>query len=721
VQGAWCWKQFGKHGALHNPYAYGFFDHVEHRGSPREGHVTVGGLFYDADRFPARFHGKLITGDLLGHAVRWHDVTPLGSTVRTTLEGDLVVANDTWFATSDLTLGPDGAVYVADWSDRRTAHPDPDADWDRSNGRIYAVHAAGDTPPRPVDLAALNPDQLISTLSAPNAWHVRRARRLLAEQRDPAALAKLREIALKPDGTPRPVEAVWTLSAAGAIDDELATRLLEHPDEDVRYWTVRTLGDRPTKLGPRLVQLARTEPSATVRAQLASTAGRLEASDTFGIGRALLARDVDGDDPHTPLLLWWAVERPAAADPERALSVLGDKDLWNSRLNRREILGRLLRRFVAEGSERTDRAASQLLASAPTADDRRRLLDSLAAGLRERPAGAGDPSARLGPPIAALWGATPDDRTLIELAVRLGHGPARGKAVTIAADRKTPPATRASLIGLLAERPGPLPDGFFLTLATGDTPPAVQTAALDALAGERDPKVADALLAAYPSKPAPWRAKARSVLLGRKSGASKFLAAVTAKTVDAAEVPVDELRAVALHNDPTLDALVRKNWGAVTTGTPEEKLAEVRRLNNDLRAATGDAAKGKLVFQKHCATCHTLFGEGKNVGPELTHANRGDKDFLLVSLVDPSAVVRKEYQSSVVATKDGRVLTGIVDESDPNRVVVLAAGGEKTAVPSGEVESVQPSAVSLMPENLYRQLSPEELRDLFGYLGRSRP
>src|SRR5207253_1213898 len=103
----------------------------------------------------------------------------------------------------------------------------------------------------------------------------------------------------------------------------------------------------------------------------------------------------------------------------------------------------------------------------------------------------------------------------------------------------------------------------------------------------------------------------------------------------------DDLRAVALHNDPALDALVRKHWGAVTTGTPEEKLAEVRRLNNDLRAAAGDPSKGKVLFETHCATCHKLFGEGKDVGPDLTTANRGDRDYLLVSLVDPSAVVRK--------------------------------------------------------------------------------
>ncbi|MEI6326144.1 MAG: PVC-type heme-binding CxxCH protein, partial [Gemmataceae bacterium] len=106
VQGAYYTKSFGKHGALHNPHAYGFFEHAPHKNF-RGGHVTVGGIVYQGDSFPDKYRGKYIAGDLLGHGVYWHDILPYGSTVQTSHGGELLLANDTWFGTTDVTMGPD--------------------------------------------------------------------------------------------------------------------------------------------------------------------------------------------------------------------------------------------------------------------------------------------------------------------------------------------------------------------------------------------------------------------------------------------------------------------------------------------------------------------------------------------------------------------------------------------------------------------------------------
>src|SRR5205085_9228543 len=113
--------------------------------------------------------------------------------------------------------------------------------------------------------------------------------------------------------------------------------------------------------------------------------------------------------------------------------------------------------------------------------------------------------------------------------------------------------------------------------------------------------------------------------------------------------------------------------------------AEVRRLNNDLRAARGDLVAGRALFTKHCATCHKLNGEGGTVGPDLTHANRADRDFLLVSLVDPSAVVRKEYLSYTAELRDGRVITGVMTGQTPATVTLTNAKAEATTLKGDDI------------------------------------
>ena len=136
------------------------------------------------------------------------------------------------------------------------------------------------------------------------------------------------------------------------------------------------------------------------------------------------------------------------------------------------------------------------------------------------------------------------------------------------------------------------------------------------------------------------------MLLAKRTWARLLLDRVARGEIDPQDVPVDQLRTIATHGDPELDALVRKYWGSIHSATPEERLAVARRLNNDLRAAVGHAQRGHEVFRKQCGTCHKLFGEGETIGPDLTHANRKDRNFLLSSIVDPSAVVPKSTRAT---------------------------------------------------------------------------
>lgn len=724
VQGGYYWKSWGKHGPLHNPYTFGYFDHVAQQGF-RGGHVAVGGLFYEADAFPAEWRGRYIVGDLLDHSIHWHELTPRGSTFQARQAGDVLRANDTWFATSDLTLGPDGGVYVADWHDKRTAHPDPDADWDRSNGRIYAIEGAH-ADPHPTtapDLAARSATELVALLDHPNTWYRRRARRILAERglKD-AAPALTRRIFDSPGVAS--LEALWALNGCAGLDDALVLRLLEHAESDVRAWTVRLVGDEPkpaSAVVAAIIARADIETSVRVRTQMACTAQRLAADDGIALAATLAERDRPDDesDPHMPLLLWWAVERHAAEAPDVVAARFSRPESWRSDLIRSAILPRLARRFAAEGNAACDLACARLLGSAPSAEAREPLVAALEESLR------GPRARNLAPGLSelliALAAADPSDPVLTRVAARIGNASAVARARAIARNLSAAVPARTAMVELLGELGADDDRDVLLDLAVRDRSEPVRIAALQALGPFDNPAIAPALLATYQSGTPAWRTRVRALLLGRTRSARVFLNAVDRGAIAASDVTMDQLERVALLNDPDLDALVRKHWGQNRGATPEEKLAEVRRLNNDVRAATGDPARGHALFKDRCATCHRLFGEGNTIGPDLTFANRTDRAYLLVSLVDPSGVVRKEYQSYVAQTRDGRVLTGLIVEQTPDAVTLRDAKGESTRIPRAEIEALKESAASLMPESLYKELTPSQMRDLFSYLQGAGP
>jgi putative heme-binding domain-containing protein len=249
-----------------------------------------------------------------------------------------------------------------------------------------------------------------------------------------------------------------------------------------------------------------------------------------------------------------------------------------------------------------------------------------------------------------------------------------------------------------------------------DSHDMLRSIALSTLSHFEDTRIADAVLAEYPKMPAKLQAEARTLLFGRRAWARSLLSRVERGVIPAAEVPADEVRRVALYQDTDLDATVRKLWGNIRAGTTEEKLADIRRLSNDLRAATGNRDAGHELFKKHCATCHVLFGEGTKLGPDLTTANRKDREFLLVSVVDPSVQVRKEYLVYAIETHDGRVITGCIVEQDPSTITLVGTKNDRTKIRRTEIAEMKEMSNSLMPERLLEPLTPQEVRDLFAYL-----
>lgn len=721
VQGAYYVKSFGKHGELHNPYAFGYFEHVPYEDF-RGGHVTSGGIVYQGHTFPAFLQGRYIAANLLSHAVHWHELDRRGSTFTARHGGVLLDAHDTWFAPVDVELGPDGAIYVADWHDQRTAHPDPDAEWDRTNGRIYRIAARGTPGVERFDLQGLSSGELVELLRHPNAWQRRQARQMLAERQDAEVASLLREQALHGDDHRLALESLWALYVSGGLDEGTSLSLLDHPDEAIRTWVVRLAGDR-RRLGSRMAQrveeLAATDDSPMVRCQLACTAQRLESDEAIPLVAALIARNEDTGDPKMPLLLWWAIER-RADEHDALLQLTGDDRFWQSDLARQHLVDRLARRWVAAGEATDWRACATLVRSAPDERAAHLVLRGVAEAMRGR--SFEEPPPELGEFVLGRWRAEPNDPVLSMLAIRFGERAAREAELERLADGNAADAERLRAVNLLSEtaRSAEL-QRQLLAIVQEPGSAALCTAAIEALGRFDDPAVAAALLDTYPRLTAPLQGAVVRILCSRSAWAGLLLDAVDKGVVGVATILPEHLQKMALHGDARLDARILSRWGRITPATPEEKLATVRRLNNDLRAASGDASTGRLLFREHCGTCHRLFGEGKELGPDLTSANRHDRHALLVNIVDPSAQVRREYLGHTVQLTDGRVLTGLIVEQTPGGMTLVDVEERRYEIATGEIDALEPSPQSLMPEGLLDKLSPQQLRDLFAYLESDEP
>ena len=435
VQGGYYVKGFAKHGPLHNAHTYGYFEHLPYQGF-KGGHVTCGGIVYQGGSYPEKYNDQYIACNPLSNALYWHRLDAKGSSFSARRGGDFLIGNDTWFRPIDALTGPDGSVYVADWVDKRINHVDPRDNWDKTNGRIFKVEYTGTKPATVLPLGDKTSLDLVGLLSHPNSWVTGEARRLLAERRDPTVIPLLRKF-IADNRDQLALEALWALYVSGGFDTDFAFEALGHPNEDVRAWTVRLLGDAGKVSGDmrkRLGVLARYDTSVRVRSQLASTAKRLPAVDGLWIVRELLRRSEDVTDPHIPLLLWWAVEDKAIADREQTLNLLAAQETWKLPLVRGVLIERLARRYMAEGGEGDLAACARLLDGAPGAEDTALVLSGMEKALEGRR--LDKVPVVLEKRLDELGAKNPANLTLLRLSLRLGSAEAYQRALKLAGDAK---------------------------------------------------------------------------------------------------------------------------------------------------------------------------------------------------------------------------------------------------------------------------------------------
>jgi putative membrane-bound dehydrogenase-like protein len=733
IQGGRYHRQAGNH---FNPHTYDdiktIADHLHWQGanpwagnnksdSAGGGHAHCGLMCYLGGAWPAEYRGQLFMGNIHGRRINMDILKSKGSGYVASHGKDLLLANDAWARFINMRYGPDGNVYVIDWYDKQACHTGDVNVWDRSNGRIYKISHRDSKPVVGVDLQKKTDLELVELQLHENDWYVRHARRILQERgANPKrklgeAFVALQKMLRDHKEPTRRLRALWTLHAylgktehagGGGASLSLLNNARRDESPHLRAWTVQLSSETTTVDTDRDMEvLASLDQSPVVRLYLASALQRLVLKDRWNIARYLLSHSEDADDQNLPLMYWYAIEPLAAEDSARALALA-----LNGKIP--QLHGFMIRRLGAGG----DATVLLIDALAKTRDAGGQL--TFLTAMREALKGRRQvPMPDAWPKLFDKLKSSNEQNVRVQaVCLAVAFGDPR-PALEMVKNRGNT-SNQAAAIGALldAGHPKLTPELHWL-LDSELKGTKARSLALRGLAAYDDPTTPGEIIRRFPNYTAEERIDAVNTLAARPSYAKALLDAIGKKSIAASEVSADIVRQLRNLKDKNVSKRINEVWGSVRDSAAErvKQMADYKKMLTTAPAAPPDLARGRAVYNKSCAQCHTLFGVGGKVGPDLTGSNRANLDYLLENIIDPSAVIPKEYAATLVEMKDGRVLTGIVRADTPVAVTVVTVNDTLT-LPRKEIESLTTSNTSMMPDDLLAQLKEDEVRALIAYL-----
>ena len=686
----------------------------QHHDDAGGGHAHCGGMIYLGDNWPQEYRGTFFTGNLHGNRINNDRLVPSGSSYVGVHGEDFLFAHDDWFRSMSQKYGPDGGVFVSDWHDFGECH-DTDGSH-RSSGRIYKVTFG--TPrqrlPRIEGAAAV---ELAKLHTHANEWIVRHARRRLQElaRRRPAdgTMGEAEAILLrqfKDASTTDRLRAMWTLYVIGELTEPMLLDALSDKDPQIRKWAVYLLVDGESVSPDAVEAFAKVamDESPVVRLALSSALRKVDPQSRWSIVGPLAEQAQDATDHYLPMMYWYAIEPYVPADPARALRLAESASI--------PLIKRFVVRRLAElRSYPVDRLV-EWISNAESRTDRDHYLLGLAEGLESTKRGRAPASwDRLAKEIRR--GGRSDS---ISLATRISV--ALGDEAAIEGLRQTVLQfngnadldSRAQSLKTLLAIEGAA-DASFLHRVILEAP-ALRKEALEGLESRVVPDSADVLLGLLPEFNQAERSLAMSALVAHAETASKLLQHLAEHPSGVGDVSAYALQTLRQYGRDDILAAVESLWPAASEQVAKaETISRYRKLLTADYMANGDESAGRVLFEATCAKCHVLFGEGGDLGPELTGSGRANLDYVLQNLADPSGLVDAAYRMTTIVTEDGRILSGLIVKHDDFGIELKTQNGI-VQLQLKDVESLETSERSMMPDGLLQTYTDEEVRDLVKYL-----
>jgi putative heme-binding domain-containing protein len=605
-----------------------------------------------------------------------------------------------------MEVGPDGGLYVLDWHDADICGKEV---LNGETGRIYRVmptdNLAENWAGRFDDLNTFSDLKLVSFQTNSSDWHARRARVILQNRAGKGtigqqAIDELQNILKNNSNIDYRLRALWSLHvthnfAAGQLES-----LLSDSDEYIRSWAIQLLCEdkNPSeKAMAEFIKMAKEDKSPVVRLYLASAMQRMNEQSAWKIASELAQHKEDSEDHNLPKMIWFGLEPLVKANPKAGLELLK-----NTKIN-------MISNYIARRLMDANEHALLVTYLEKNTQNIVPILEGMRDGLDER----------IDLKAPKNWNAISKKLKLRKgevaklaslISQRFGETDATQNNLALLKNKNSSILQKKEALNYLAaakrvELKNELPNLFNQSPLRMDV--------ISAIANFNEDNLGALIVSNYKTLSLAEKRRAIETLSSRPKYGWQLTQALKNQTIPKSDIPAYTARQLLR----VVGSGFIEYWGPIEQEQSLEKAyIKYRNILTPAAILEANAAKGEIVFQKSCGSCHKMYGNGGNIGPELTGSNRANLDYFLFNVLNPSGEIQDDYKLVVITTRDGRTYSGNVIAENDRQVSMRIVGKDVSKINKSEIQSREVMPSSLMPVGILETIQENEVLDLVKYM-----
>jgi putative membrane-bound dehydrogenase-like protein len=670
---------------------------------------ATGVTIYRGNAYPPEFRGNAFVGDVGGNLVHRKKLKENGvlfTADRADAGEEFIRSTDNWFRPVNFVNAPDGTLFVLDMYRETIEHPHSIPEEIKKflhltsghdRGRIYRIVSPGMKRIRPLRLGKMTGEQLVKQLESDNAWNRETAQRLLFERQDKSVSSALRKLLATSSKPLARMHALYTLNGLGALTADDVNNGIKDRHPRVREHAFRLSEPFLRKSDDLNVDLLPLyDADDRVRFQLAFSLGESKSEKAI-VGLARMAKN-----PNNGREIRTAILSSVGKTADRlTIELIGDAEF----LKQKHASSLLSELGMIIGANRDLQPALRVL-SAVAGDGRSSAVQQAVLSA------VGEGLSRRGSSVQKLLTDKRAAKTLTAGIKRLF-----ATAAKTAFDAKQPLLQRAAAVGVLAFADFTSTKKSFGELLSPQSPAALQQAAVKALAQHDHPDAAKLMIANWRQFSPQVRNDAVDALTSSVPRTQLLLTAIDGKTIGRGDITRDKKQLLMNHRNRAIRARSRR----IFAGDLNTDRAKVVAAYQSALSLDGNVERGLAVFKKNCAACHQMGTVGHQVAPPLASVSNKSSADLLIAILDPSREAQPNFNTYTVVSLQGKIYTGIIVTETANSITLRRAEAKEDVVLRSNIDVLQSSGKSLMPEGLEKDLKPQDIADVIAFIKTIKP